>query len=169
MSGGRVSPLPWAVLDLDGTVADVGHRLHHLNQRPKNWDAFFNAAADDPLLPEGAAVAHLLAEDHRIAYLSGRPERCRGDTQRWLDRYALPPGPVYLRREDDRRPSWMGKLSRLRKLAADGGVDVLVDDDPVVIKQARAAGYAVLVADWMPRDRPEDGQTLFDAQREGRN
>jgi predicted secreted acid phosphatase len=164
-----VSPLPWAVLDLDGTVADVRHRLHHLDYRPKHWDAFFSAAADDPLLPEGAAVAHRLAEDHRVAYLSGRPERCRKDTLRWLKRYGLPDGPVYLRRDDDRRPSWMGKLSRLKRLAADGGVDVVVDDDAVVIKQARAAGFNVLVADWMPTEDSAAAQTLFDAQHdEGR-
>jgi hypothetical protein len=158
-----VTPLPWAVLDLDGTVADVRHRLHHLNSRPKNWEAFFRAATKDPLLPEGAAVAHRLAEDHRVAYLSGRPERCRRDTQAWLEQYGLPAGPLYLRRDDDRRPSWMGKLSQLRRLAADGGVDVLVDDDTVVIGKAREAGFPVLVADWMPRDGQDD-QTLFDAQ-----
>ena len=161
-----VSPLPWAVVDLDGTLADVRHRLHHVERRPKDWSAFFAAAPDDALLPEGEAVVRRLAEDHRVAYLSGRPERCRTDTQRWLDRYGLPAGPVYLRRGDDRRPSWMGKLSRLRRLAQDGGVDVLVDDDPVVARHAEAAGFAVLRADWMLR---QDGDTLFEIQEsEGR-
>jgi hypothetical protein len=103
-----------------------------------------------------------------VAYLSGRPERCRRDTRAWLERHALPPGELYLRRDDDRRPSWMGKLSRLRRLSADGGVDILVDDDAVVIERARAAGFAVLVADWMPRD--DQQSTLFDAQHtEGRS
>jgi hypothetical protein len=160
----------WAVLDLDGTLADVRHRLHHLKHRPKNWDAFFSAAPRDPVLPEGAAVAHRLAEDHRVAYLSGRPERCRRDTQAWLERHALPVGPLYLRRDNDRRPSWMGKLLVLQRLAADGGVDVLVDDDVVVVKQARAAGFPVLVADWMPTEDAEEEKTLFDAQEtEGRS
>jgi hypothetical protein len=158
-----VSPLPWAVVDLDGTVADVRHRLRHVERRPKDWKAFFSAAPEDPLLPEGAAVVHRLAQDHRLAYLSGRPERCRRDTEEWLQRHELPPGPVYLRRDDDRRPSWMGKLSRLRRLAADGGVDVLVDDDLMVVRQARSAGFTVLHADWMPRS--DDGQdALFEAQ-----
>ena len=57
----------------------------------------------------------------------------------------------------------MGKLSRLRRLAADGGVDVLVDDDLMVVRQARSAGFTVLHADWMPRS--DDGQdALFEAQ-----
>jgi len=159
-------PLPWAVVDLDGTLADVRHRLRHVERRPKDWSAFFAAAPQDPLLPEGEALVRRLAQDHRVAYLSGRPERCRTDTQRWLERYALPPGPVYLRRDDDHRPSWMGKLSRLRRLAEDGGVDVLVDDDAVVVRHAEAAGFTVLRADWMPR---EENDTLFEIQEsEGR-
>ena len=160
------SPLPWAVVDLDGTLADVRHRLHHVERRPKDWSAFFAAAPKDAVLPEGEAVVRRLAQDHRVAYLSGRPERCRTDTQRWLDRFDLPPGPIYLRRADDRRPSWRGKLSRLRRLSEDGGVDVLVDDDPVVVQHAQAAGFTVLRADWMPREADD---TLFDIQQsEGR-
>ncbi len=42
-----------AVFDMDGVVADVRHRLHHL--RRQNWSRFFAAADADPLLAEGAA------------------------------------------------------------------------------------------------------------------
>ena len=37
-----------AVIDIDGVLADVGHRLHHIQGRPKDWAAFFAAAGDDP-------------------------------------------------------------------------------------------------------------------------
>ena len=40
MTDGR----PLAIVDIDGVVADVRHRLHHLDRRPKNWSAFFAAA-----------------------------------------------------------------------------------------------------------------------------
>ena len=49
-----------AVFDIDGVVADVRHRLHHL-ERHRSWHAFFAAAADDPLLPEGARLVADLA------------------------------------------------------------------------------------------------------------
>ena len=32
---------PLAIFDIDGVVADVRHRLHHLESRPKGWDEFF--------------------------------------------------------------------------------------------------------------------------------
>ena len=47
---------PLAFVDLDGVLADVRHRLHHLTGRRKDWDAFFDAAGQDPSHPEGKAV-----------------------------------------------------------------------------------------------------------------
>jgi hypothetical protein len=76
----EIPPRPIAVLDIDGVLADVRHRLHHLESRPKNWAAFFAAAPRDPLLAEGAAVATHLSTDHELVYLTGRPEHCRRDT-----------------------------------------------------------------------------------------
>ena len=48
---------PLAVFDLDGTLADTRHRLHHLERRPADWDAFFAAARDDPPLPDRPRAA----------------------------------------------------------------------------------------------------------------
>ena len=38
------SERPLAIVDLDGVVADVRHRLHHLEGRRKDWGRFFAAA-----------------------------------------------------------------------------------------------------------------------------
>ena len=35
------------VFDLDGTLANIEHRLHYLDEDPKNWDAFFAACSED--------------------------------------------------------------------------------------------------------------------------
>jgi hypothetical protein len=145
---GPTEPTPWAVLDIDGVLADVGHRLHHLDTRPKDWDGFFADAPDDPLLPEGTAVAARLAGQMRIVYLTGRPERCRHDTEDWLRRHGLPEGRLLMRPDRDRRPSRLYKLDQLRRLARQGPVGVLVDDDDAVVAAARNAGFAVLHADW---------------------
>jgi hypothetical protein len=153
-----------AVVDIDGVLADVRHRLHHVTGRPKNWDAFFAAATADEPLDEGRAVAERLAQDHELVYLSGRPARCRADTQEWLARQGLPLGEVLLRPEGDRRPARMFKLDRLRELAAHRTIAVFVDDDPAVCEAARARGFVVFEATWMHQQ-----PALFDAQeREGR-
>ena len=138
-----------AVIDIDGVVADVRHRLHHVANRPKDWAAFFDAAPDDPLLDEGARVVRALAEVHEVVYLSGRPEVCRSDTLEWLRRHDLPEGDVHLRPRDDRRPGRFYKVDAVRRLARAREIAVLVDDDPLVCEVVREAGFDVLPATWM--------------------
>jgi hypothetical protein len=150
---------PFAVVDLDGVLADVTARLHHIEGTPKNWNAFFAGIPDDPPYPEGIAAARELAADHELVYLSGRPEHTRADTERWLLRYAAPTGRLMLRRNPDRRPARVVKIAQLRKLAGERPVAVFVDDDPAVCRAAREAGFAVFEATW---SRPQP--TLLDAQ-----
>jgi hypothetical protein len=157
---------PYAVIDIDGVVADVRHRLHHLQRRPKDWSAFFDRLEDDPLLDVGAAAVARLAQDCDIVWLTGRPETYRAATERWLRRHRLPVGMLLMRRAGDRRPARIAKLERVRALAADRPVAVHLDDDPAVVRAVRRAGFEVLHADWMG-EAPQ--LTLFDAQeREGR-
>lgn len=152
-----------AVIDIDGVVADVRHRLRFLRGR-KNWAAFFAAAPDDPLLTVGAALVHDLADTHSIVWLSGRPESLRAVTQQWLDAHRLPPGPLILRGQGDFRPAGAVKLELLHEQARHATVAAVIDDDPDVVAAVRAAGYPVVLADWVPHEK-----TLSDAQhRSGR-
>lgn len=152
-----------AVIDLDGVVADVRHRLHHVSSTPKDWGAFFAAAPQDPLLREGHETVTRLAEVYDIVYLSGRPEHCRDDTLAWLRRHGLPQGAVHLRPRGDRRPARLMKVEALDRLSAERPVAVLVDDDPLVLDAAREAGYDVLPAGWM-HEAPTEEAALREAQ-----
>lgn len=144
-------PEPTAVvLDLDGVLADVRHRLHHLAGRPRDWDAFFAAAPRDPVLEPGRQRALRAAcEGHAVVYLTGRPERCRADTLDWLVGHGLPEGPLFMRRDDDRRPARITKVVLLRRLCARLDVVAVVDDDLAVVAAVRAAGFHVEHATWM--------------------
>lgn len=159
---------PIAVIDLDGTVADVRHRLHHVQHRPKDWDAFFAAIPHDVPLAEGVAVARTLAEGHQLVYVTGRPERYRSTTQAWLHSHDLPPGRLLMRADADRRPARIAKLAILRGLGVRACVAAFVDDDPAVCSAVRAAGYPVLVADWGldPHQHHPDQQALQAAQEQ---
>ena len=143
---------PLAVFDLDGTLADVRHRLRHIAHRPKDWDAFFAAAPADPPLPTGVALARESARDCEVVYLTGRPERCRADTEAWLRRHDLPAGRLRMRRSSDHRPARLAKLELLRRLARGRTVAVVVDDDEQVCDAYEAAGYRVLRVTW--QDQP---------------
>ncbi len=156
--------LPLAVFDIDGVLADVSHRLHLVEERPKDWDAFFSAAVDDPPYEEGLALVLESAKDCEVVYLTGRPERCRADTVAWLARHGLPEGRLQMRSGSDRRPARLTKPPALRRLAAGRTVAVVVDDDLAVCDAYERAGFQVLRATWADR-RP----TLVQAQdTEGR-
>jgi phosphoglycolate phosphatase-like HAD superfamily hydrolase len=152
-----LGPVTLAVFDIDGVVADVRHRLHHLLP-PKSWVAFFDEAHLDGLLTEGARLVADLARRHEIVWLTGRPEWLRDTTTEWLAQHGLPGSEVHLRPNHDRRPAPRFKLEVLRQLAP-RGVAAFIDDDSEVIDAAVAAGFPAVLADWLPRD-----QTLRDAQ-----
>jgi len=161
-------PRPLAVVDLDGVVADVRHRLHHLTGRRKDWDAFFAAAPDDPPHPEGLAVVRRLEADHDVLYLTGRPERCRADTEAWLDLHGIGGHPLHMRSGRDRRPASTVKVELLRHLARQREVAVVVDDDDRVVEAMRRAGYPVLHADWERRAAEDDAALARAQQEQGR-
>ncbi|MCZ7434376.1 phosphatase domain-containing protein [Streptomyces sp. WMMC1477] len=159
---------PVAVFDLDGTLSDARHRLHYLTGRPKNWNAFLRAAPQDPPLTDGVELALRWAEECDLGYVTGRPERCRRDTVRWLARHGLPTGELWMRGDRDYRPAREAKLQLLRELAAARTVAVAVDDDAEVCAAYRQAGFDVVEADWMAT-APEAGAALAEAQEdEGR-
>lgn len=140
--------LPVAVVDIDGVLADVRHRLPHLDSRPPDWRAFFATMDDDQPLPEGLAVAAELAHEHRIVYLTGRPARYADVTARWLRTHGLPEGEVICRPDGDRRPAHVLKLAAVEALARHSRIAVCVDDNPKVVTSLRAGGFTVFEADW---------------------
>jgi hypothetical protein len=155
---------PIAVFDVDGVVADVRHRLHHVAHRPKDWARFFAGAARDPVLAEGLALARRYAEDHRLVWLTGRPEHLRGVTEHWLRAHDLPVETLLMRPGDDRRPALTFKAEQVRRLGRSGRIAVVVDDDPAVVARLSGDGWPVRLADWVPYEDP-----LREAQeREGK-
>jgi hypothetical protein len=137
-----------AVFDIDGVVADVRHRLHLLEKRPKDWPAFFAAAAGDPGLSEGIDRVLAAAADHEIVWLTGRPSSLRTVTRRWLAEHGLPVAELFMRSHRDFRPAPVLKVAELERLRP-REVRLFFDDDAKVISAAEAAGFPTVLADWM--------------------
>lgn len=151
-----------AVFDVDGVVADVRHRLHHL-QGWQSWDTFFDDADADGLLDEGARLVADLAREHEIVWLTGRPEWLRELTSGWMQRHDLPCVELHMRPLHDFRPAPRFKLGVLEGLRP-RGIAAVIDDDDEVIRVAVDAGFPAVLADWVPR-----GAALREAQdRRGR-
>ena len=142
------------VFDLDGTIADISHRLHFVKGKPKNWPAFFDACdGDSPVewivglmkaLDEG-----VLLEEDTILILSGRSNAVRGKTERWLKKHGVPYDQLLMRPEANYRPDEELKLDMLmmwlnsNELYAED-VKFIVDDRQKVVDMWRANGFNVL-------------------------
>lgn len=133
------------VFDIDGTLADGSHRIHHITKRPKDWAAYFAAADKDKLIHHVADVLTALYDSvYQIVYVTGRPEDYRAQTQSWLDRHGLPVTPLYMRPSGDHRDDDVVKVELLGRMRADGYEPAMVFDDRArVVKAFRAAGVAV--------------------------
>lgn len=154
-----------AVFDIDGVVADVRHRVHLVERRPRDWSGFFAAADADLPSDTGIGWALRAAEQHELAWLTGRPEWLREVTAGWLGRHGLPVRQLIMRSNRDYRPAREYKVEQLRRLAAEDEIAVFVDDDPQVVTAAAEAGFTASLATWLPR-----GRALDDAQeRAGRS
>ncbi len=76
---------PLYIFDLDGTLALIDHRLHHIQGPKKDWRAFFAAVSDDqPNLPVIRTLQALRSSGAEIWIWSGRSDECRAQTVEWL-------------------------------------------------------------------------------------
>ena len=75
------------IVDIDGTLADLSHRLHHIKGGRRDYEAFYAAMGADPLIKPIRDLVGILYEgayatgEPVIILCSGRPERYRKVTQ----------------------------------------------------------------------------------------
>lgn len=134
---------PAIIIDLDGTLCNVQHRLHHIQKEPKDWPAFFDACVNDTPNP-AVLMLYALACNAGIAviYVSGRPETHRALTEIWLKRHMANGHALLLMRPaGDYRPDDTIKRELFEAHIA-GAYDVqfTVDDRASVVAMWRSLG-----------------------------
>jgi len=140
------------IFDIDGTLADNEHRMHHLENGKKEWDAFFAKQHLDEPYDAVLDVFHALMYRHvsrgsKFIILTARDERFREDTKEWLNRhlevdedcYELIMRPLGHRGDDDKL-----KVQIIKDfLAANPGYEVgaVFDDRHRIIDACRVEGW----------------------------
>jgi len=66
---------PALICDIDGTLADLTHGLHHITGSNRAWDDFFAVAGDDGLYPAIRDLLLDLSHKYTILLVSGRPDK----------------------------------------------------------------------------------------------
>jgi predicted kinase len=139
------------IFDIDGTLADLTHRLHHIQNGSHNWDAFFAECVNDSIIEPIRDLARLVDNlAHKIILVSGRSDRVRVETEEWLVRHSVPYHELHMRKDGDFRQDFIIKSEILDQLLAEGNeIAFVVDDRPSVVAMWRDRGLTCLQCrDW---------------------
>ena len=138
-----------AIVDIDGTLANLDHRLHYLEPNfdengtglPKDYYGFFrDVVKDAPFTVIFDAVRHLHLLGHTVIVLSGRPTTTGYDTSEWLESRefmteGLPPLPyqhLFMRQGGDHRPDNQAKQDIMQMMfdagLRKGAIKIIIDD-----------------------------------------
>jgi len=99
------------LLDLDGTLCDVSHRVHLA--MAKMWDEFHSLCQSDRPNPDVLRVVLLLQRSIMPVIVTGRNARWRAKTEAWLSDCGVSCEALLMRPDDDFRPDAELKLSLL--------------------------------------------------------
>jgi len=138
-----------AIIDLDGTLCDDGHRVHYANSG--EYELYHRLCdLDSPHMVEAELVRAWSQRGGGIVYSTGRYSSKRQITEHWLSKHDLPFGLIFMRFTRDRRPAALIKNEVLLNLIAQGNkIAFAMDDDDDVVAMYRENGIVCL----QPRSR----------------
>lgn len=132
------------IFDIDGTLADISARRHHVARHPKNWDAFFEGMAEDKVIRPIAQLCNTLYEaGFHISLCSGRPEKYRPQTEAWLRQHGVRYHDIHLRPDGDRRSDVIVKRDMLKHFDK-AKIAFVVEDRSRIVDMWRKEGLICL-------------------------
>lgn len=141
-------------VDIDGSIADLKHRLHFIKGAHKNYDAFFDAMSEDAPIENVIEIVERLSVFYSIVFISGRPDSHRKQTFDWLEKHVCDDPILCMRKAGDHRRDDIIKLELLDEILLDYNIrleDVVgvIDDRPRVLAAWRSKGLTTFkVGDW---------------------
>jgi predicted kinase len=136
------------IVDLDGTLCNVNHRLHHVrSDKKKNWGSFFKEMVNDTPNDWCFELVHKMSKDYQIVFCSGRPDSWKPHTIEWLTEHGIYPYEykLYMRPRSDSRNDTIAKEIMLDfELLTRYNLFFFVDDRARVVDMYRSRGFTVL-------------------------
>lgn len=92
------------IFDLDGTLADLTHRRHHVIKPNRRWNQFFDECGKDAPIMDVINLYNILAQhEYRMLVVSGRSDHVRVQTRAWLTSNLAVAPDLFMRRDGDYR------------------------------------------------------------------
>lgn len=124
------------ICDVDGTVANINHRLLHIKGEHKDWRAFFEDCWMDGFRDDiiNRVLEDAMDNDAQIVFLSGRSDVVRETTESWLEEaFGFEPL-VLMRPHWDRRPDVELKAEMFDRHFGNYNIVRVYDDRPRLIR-----------------------------------
>ncbi len=135
------------IVDIDGTVSNIGDRVKYLQQEPKDWDAFYRDCFDDKPIRETLDLVVHLTERYNVVFCTGRREQIREKTRKWLSRYGgldIPIRCLLMRKDGDLRSDTIVKPELIREAGIDfNDIALVLEDRACMVKKYRELGLLV--------------------------
>lgn len=129
------------ICDLDGTLANIDHRRHHVEGAKKDWKAFFAGIVGDELNTMVDRYLDAVTGSHRILLVTGRPAEYVSVTETWLLDNRVSYNELFMRPAGDFRPDEIIKEEIYRtEIEPHYDVKLVLDDRAKVVKMWRSLG-----------------------------
>ena len=154
------------ICDLDGTLANIEHRLHYIKGPKNDWASFNKACVDDTVNKDVREILWNMYDagrrrgkegsDRIVYFFSGRSEVVRKETEEWLQRYVLTTSMrndlarpnLFMRKEGDFRNDVEVKREMIHSLnITPDDVLCILDDRQGVVDMWREEGFRCLQVD----------------------
>ena len=89
------------ICDIDGTLANIDHRIHFLSGAHKDWRSFSESCVTDALNIWCKTVLERFSDAYRIILVTGRYEEFRDVTELWLSQNHIEYDRLYMRADGD--------------------------------------------------------------------
>lgn len=140
------------ICDIDGTIADITHRLQYGKGETKDWGKFFSLIHLDAVRKDiiDKVAERARENDARVIIVSARPETYRAETEKWLDdafagmTFGKGREMLIMREANDKRPDTEVKSDIYDKYLKDLDIQCVYDDRPSVIRMWREKGLTVI-------------------------
>ena len=136
------------IVDIDGTISKVGGRIKYLKQDPKDWDSFYNDCFEDEPIEEILLLVYRLWGKYEIVFCTGRREKCRFKTVRWLKKHVsnnFSKIKLLMRKDGDLRSDVEVKPELLREAGIKlEDIAFVIEDRSCMVKKYREMGLTVL-------------------------
>lgn len=137
------------VCDLDGTLCNVDHRIHHVRREgKKNWMAFMDGIPNDPVNQWCREILQSLKNRYNIVLCSGRGEEQRPATEAWLTKHQIEYDELFMRQaKDSRKDSIVKEIILDFEILTRYNPHFMIDDRQQVVDMWRKRGYICLQCD----------------------